>query len=246
MDGLALGRLIREVRRRGHERQSDLSRRTGISQSKISRAEHGRLDRLTYTEVERLCSALEIRLSLDASWRGIEGTRLLDRAHAAIVEHVVETLSGLGWETIIEYSFNHFGDRGSADVVGWHRPLRALVIIEVKSVIADVQDTLAKVDRKVRVVPLLLARERGWAPTWVARLLVVPDRSTVRRVIARHEATFRTVLPARTVEVRQWLVAPDGPLAGVMFLSDSPPRNTGETVGCRGRRSASPGVGPRA
>lgn len=246
MNGLALGQLMREVRRRGHQRQADLSRRTGISQSKISRAEHGRLDRLTYAELERLCAALEIRLNLDATWRGIEGARLLDRTHAAIVEGVVEILSDLGWETILEYSFNHFGDRGSVDVVAWHAARRALVIIEVKSALANMQDTLAKIDRKVRIVPLLLTRERSWTPTFVARLLVVPDASTVRRVIARHEATFRMAFPARTVEVRRWLAAPDRPLAGIMFLSNLSPRNTGTTDRLRNRGDGASRVASRA
>jgi hypothetical protein len=48
--------------------------------------------------------------------------------------------------------------------VGWHAETRTLLIIEVKSRIADVQDLHATMDRKCRVVPGLLAREVAGVP----------------------------------------------------------------------------------
>jgi hypothetical protein len=55
--------------------------------------------------------------------------------------------------------------------------------------------------------------------TSVTRLLVLPDDRTARRRVERHAATFRTALPARTIEVRQWIRRPEGTMNGVLFLS---------------------------
>jgi hypothetical protein len=76
-------------------------------------------------------------------------------------------------------------------------------------------------DRKCRVVPPLVARERGWRAAAIGRLLIVEDRSTARRVVAAHPQTFDTVLPGRTRSARTWVEAPDGPLGAVWFLSST-------------------------
>ena len=36
-----------------------------------------------------------------------------------------------------------------------------------------------------------------------------------------HEGTFATAFPTRTVAVKRWLRAPDGPIAGLVFLTDA-------------------------
>ena len=129
------------------------------------------------------------------------------------------------WEVTVEYSFNHYGDRGSVDIVGWHAETRTLLIIEVKSRIADVQDLHATMDRKCRVVPGLLARKRGWRALNVGRVLVVVDTTTVRRTVLSHAVTFDAALPERTSAVRRWLRRPAGPVAGIWFLPPITPRD---------------------
>jgi len=79
---------------------------------------------------------------------------------------------------------------------------------------------LSTLDRKVRIVPDLLARERGWKGRSVGRVLVVAETAGNRQLARRHEATFASTLPARNVEVRRWLREPVGGLAGVWFLYD--------------------------
>jgi hypothetical protein len=142
-----------------------------------------------------------------------------------------------GWETTAEYTFNHFGDRGSVDVIGWHTAHRALLIVEVKTVLVDVQDVLAALDRKCRVVPPLLARDRGWRARAVGRMLVIRDATAARTVVRRHARTFDSVLPRRATDAREWLRAPGGPIGAVWFMSGT---NVGRTRrGARG--SAAPG-----
>lgn len=111
--------------------------------------------------------------------------RLLDEGHARLVETTVRLLRALGWEVIAEYTFNHYGERGSVDIVAWHPLARILLVVEVKARLADLQGTLARLRAKVRVVPPLLARERGWKPVAVARLLVIADRTAQRDMFLR-------------------------------------------------------------
>jgi hypothetical protein len=154
---------------------------------------------------------------------------LLDDAHAILVDRIVAYLRARGWEVALEVTFNVYGDRGSIDVFAWYNDTRSLLIVEVKSVVADAQGTLAPLDRKVRIAPKL-ARDRGWEPATVSRLLVVGEGRTNRRRVERFERLFDAALPRRGWEVKKWLGARDGPLDGLLFLSDAP-------VGSR-RRSA--------
>ncbi len=134
---------------------------------------------------------------------------------------MVTSTLGPQWRVVAEYTFNHYGDRGSVDIVAWHPGTRILLLIEVKSELDDVQAVMRSMDVRLRLVPGLLARERGWRAAAVASVLVLPAESSARRAVARHEAIFHAALPARTVEVRRWLAAPAGPLRAVWFVADT-------------------------
>ena len=62
---------------------------------------------------------------------------------------------------MVEYTFNHYGERGSVDVVAYHAGHRALLIVEVKTRLTDLQAFLASFGRKLRVVPALVRDDRG-------------------------------------------------------------------------------------
>lgn len=159
-------------------------------------------------------------LSLRIVFQGEALDRLRDRRHAALVDAMVDRLRADGWDVATEVSFNHFGERGSIDILAYHPATRRLLVIEVKTVVPDIGGSLATLDRKVRLAPDL-AQARGWNPRTVARLLVMPEASTVRRRIGSHEATFANAFPARNVEVNRWLRAPVGSLSGLIFLSSA-------------------------
>jgi hypothetical protein len=97
----------------------------------------------------------------------------------------------------------------------------ALLVIEVKSRVFDVQDTIAGLNRKTRIVPGLVARERGRRIASIGRLLVLGEASANRAAVARHPEVFAAALPSRGAVVRGWLREPQGPLAGILFLSDT-------------------------
>ncbi len=159
---------------------------------------------------------MELRLL----WQGEGLDRLLDEGHARLVEWVVRRLTTLGWDVAVEVSFARNGERGSIDVLAFHHGRRALLVIEVKSVTPDMQAMLGGLDRKARLGPAV-ARERGWDPTAVARVLVLGDTRTNRRRLDAHGATIRAALPVGTREITRWVADPTAPApAGVWFVSD--------------------------
>ena len=218
MDPVRFGLAIRALRRRRGWTQAELARRARMSRSAVSRVERGEGDALSVRALTRLCAALGARVSVRALWQGEELDRLLDGDHARLVEWVVARLAAAGWMVVPEVTFHVGGERGSIDVLAWHPETGHLLVVEVKSVVPDVQATLAGVDRKARLAPVV-ARERGWNVRSVSRMLVLPDDRTARRRLKQFAATFERAFPERTVALRQWMAAPDRAVAGVMFVT---------------------------
>ena len=200
-------------------RQGDLSALSRVSQSGISRVERGIAETMSLADLDRIARALNIRLSVDAWWRGGELARLMDAGHAAIVEYIVGLLRAAGWQVLVEYTFNVFGERGSVDIVAWHAERRALLLVEVKTRIADLQEMLSTFARKLRLVPPLLAESEGWRPAVVGRLIVASGTTANRRVIAAHPSTFETTFPLHAHDARRWLRDPTGDLAAVWLVT---------------------------
>jgi transcriptional regulator with XRE-family HTH domain len=221
VDDRRVGRLVRAARLRKGWRQADVETACGVDQTSVSLIEAGRIGGFTVDTVRLVADAVGVVLELWPRMPAADVTRLLDEGHARLVETVLRVLHSHSWETIAEYTFSHYGERGSVDVVAWHAGTGTVLIIEIKTVLLDVQEVLATLDRKCRVVPQLLAKERGWRPAAIGRLVIVEDRSTARRVVATHRATFDSALPARSRRARGWVAAPSGPLAGVWFLSST-------------------------
>lgn len=199
--------------------QSTIAARAGVSQSVYSRVERGLGSNQKVSTMARIATALDADLVVDLRYRGGRVDRLIDRMHASIVEIVVATLRSAAWETIVEYSFNVYGERGSVDVLGWHAASRTLVIIEVKSRLTDLQAMFHALGRKLRLVPAEARRELGWDPLAVGRIVVAPGTSETRTILERHRTIFASTLPAGATEIRQWIRAPHGPIAGVWLLS---------------------------
>jgi transcriptional regulator with XRE-family HTH domain len=231
MDGRHVGRVLRSIREHLGKTQSEVSRDAGVSQGAVSRSERGLIGELSVDVVDRIASALGASLYLDVRYQGGVGGRLLDRVHAALVDHVVASLRA-DWEVLIEYTFNEFGERGSVDVLAWHASTRTLLIVEVKSAFTDLQAMLLSLGRKLRLVPDLVRRERGWDAVAVGRVLVVAGTTSNRAVVAAHPAVFDVSFPARAREVKSWLGAPSGPIAGIWFVS----RDTVPTLRATGQR----------
>lgn len=217
MDDTRLGAAVRVLRSRRGWSQAELSRRAVTSRATVSRVERGLVGRVTLDALRAIGSALGVRLVLDARWQRGDLSRLLDAAHAELVEAVIGVLRRAGWTAVPEVSFSIYGERGSIDVLAWHPGRRALLVVEVKSRIVDVQGLLAGLDRKRRLVPRI-ARDRGWVPAHVGAWLAVGDTRTNRRRLAEHRDTFATVLPRDGRALRRWLRTPDEGTGFIGFL----------------------------
>jgi transcriptional regulator with XRE-family HTH domain len=219
MDALRTGRVLRAIRRHIDLTQAAVAKRAGVSQSVYSRAERGDLTGMTVGTLDRLAASLGASLIIDIRFQGGLADRLVDAAHAALVDVTVGVLRRYGWQVEIEFTFNVFGDRGSVDVLGWHAATRTLLIIEVKSRFTDLQAMLVSLARKLRVVPDLARETRAWDAAHVARIVVAYGSAENRAILARFGSTFDAALPARANVIRRWLRHPDGPLSGVWLMS---------------------------
>lgn len=213
--------MVRDVRRARKLSQAELAVRAGVGRETVSRLERGLVDGLSIGALRAVSRALAMPSIAPLGWRSPEVDRLRDRDHAGLVEGLARLLLASGWTFDPEYTFNYFGERGSVDALACHPERRALLIGEVKTRIWDLQDMLSTLDRKRRVVPALVGRERGWRAQSLGVVLFMPERSTHRHLIERYAATFDSALPDRQVRVRRWLADPAGSLRGIYFLPDS-------------------------
>ena len=219
MDLTRIGLDLRLLRQHRGWTQQRLADEVGVARSSIAAIEGGHAERVALAVLLRVAAALGARLSVRVYWQGEALDRLRDERHAAIVERVLPLLTAEGWIVRTEVSFSEYGERGSIDVLAFHPEVGALLVIEVKSTVPDLQATLSNLDRKTRLAPGL-APALGWEVDSVSRLLVLHENRTARRRVAQHEATFRAALPMRTAAVRRWLRHPDQAIAGILFLTN--------------------------
>jgi transcriptional regulator with XRE-family HTH domain len=228
-DDYQIGRMVRDVRRARGLSQEDVAARAGVSRETISRLERGLVEGIAICHLRAISRAMDMPSIVALGWRSPEVDRLRDKLHAEIVETAAGTLSKSGWNVVPEYTFSVYGERGSVDCLAWHSTRRALLICETKTRIWDLQDLLSALNRKRRLVPELLRRERGWRAESVGIALIMPDISTHRHFIKRHSSTFDAAFPDRQIAVRKWLEAPTGDLRGIWFLPDSRHTDTGKS-----------------
>jgi transcriptional regulator with XRE-family HTH domain len=202
-DDIRIGVWIRLMRRRSGRRQIDVAEEVGVSRQCVSLLERGQISSLGVRTARAVAAAVGIDLPFAPRGRGAQLDRLIDEEHSSMVDLVVRRLSAAGWEAMVEYSFNDYGDRGSVDVLAWHTDGSALLLVETKSELANLQDTCRALDIKARVVPRLVARDRGWHPTVVGVVLVLRESTRERAAVARRAAIFDASFPARTLAIRQ-------------------------------------------
>lgn len=215
-----IGRSIKALRRRRGWRQRELAVRVGTSRQVISRIERDLLDNVDCGLVQRSVEALGGYLRVEVSWQGERLPRLLDRRHATLQEAFVRLLGVLGWLVRAEVSFNHYGDRGRIDVLAWHPSTRTVAVVEIKPEIGDLQDTVGRLDVKVRLAKGIAA-ELGWAAERVVAVLVLEDGTTPRRQVAKFSGILDR-FPLRGRDARAWLRNPAGQVAGAIVFLDPP------------------------
>jgi transcriptional regulator with XRE-family HTH domain len=219
VDDQRVGRVVRALRRRLSWRQDDLANSADCSQGMVSLIERGHLGRVSLPVLRRVIAALDASLVLEVRWRAGALERLLDEDHAALVAVVVQLLGSCGWDARVEVTYSEYGERGSYDILAWHAPARILLVIEVKTHLPSAEATLRKLDEKTRLAAKVALERFDWQPAAVARLLVMPESSTLRRRVGRHSGVFMRTFPVRGTAVRGWIHRPTGAISGLWFLS---------------------------
>src|SRR3712207_98811 len=133
MNSGRLGREIVALRHRRGLRQVDLAAIADIPRSAISLVENDGAGRLQLDQIDRIARALGARVDVCLWWHGERLDRLLDAAHAALVEEIVRRLAKAGWMCETEVTFEVRGERGSMDILAWHPARSVLLVVEVKS-----------------------------------------------------------------------------------------------------------------
>jgi transcriptional regulator with XRE-family HTH domain len=223
MQDQRVGSAIRLIRIRRRLRQADLAALAAVSTATISRVERGHLDTLSLATLRRLAAALDVRLDLVVRWRAGDLDRLLNSAHSRLHEQVAGMFQALPeWLMRPEVSFAIYAERGVIDILAYHRRRRILLVIELKTDIADVNELVGVTDRKRRLA-IRIARELGWPielDTKVGTWVIVAAGRTNRRRIAAHGAMLRAAFPSDGRAMAGWLRDPAGPVHALSIWSN--------------------------
>ncbi len=234
-----VGAAVRVLRVRKAWRQEDLAHRLGVSRQLVSRIERDEIAGVPLGVLQRTAAALDARLNVELAWHGAELERLLDAGHAELQDRVARWLEGVGWRSQVEASFNHYGDRGRYDILAFHPTYGVLAVVEIKTAIGDAQETLGRLDVKVRLARQVAA-ELGWVAHRVVPALVIADRRAQRRHVARHAGLFGR-FEVRGRRALAWLRQPSDSARGLLWflvLTDSHPMSTNAGSRVRNRPNA--------
>lgn len=198
--------------------QRELSRRSGVVQSLLSRIERGQVDDLRLSDVDRLLSALGIRY-----WLGVEpptgfGRRRSDAVHARCSGFVHRRLGAGGWLIEREVEIGSDRSRGWIDILAFHADSGLLLVIEVKTELHD----LGAIERSLnwyRREAWAAARRFGWRPTTVATALLVLQSVVNDARISADRAVFGAAFSGRATQLRG-LIEGSADLRGLRNDSD--------------------------
>ena len=236
MDDQRFGSVVRAVRVKRRWRQQDVAIKAQISPSTVSRIERGHLDTLTLSSVRRVAAALDVRVDLVGRWRAGDLDRLLNAKHSALHEQVARRFRDVHPEWVFEpeVSFSIFGERGVIDILAWHPPTSAVLVIELKTDIVDVNQLVGGVDRKRRLARNV-ARDRGWDAAAASVWVIVSDGRTNRARIDVHRAMLRAAYPMDGRGIRAWLRDPSSPVAALSMWQNGHPGTTTPSLAARRR-----------
>ena len=204
------GATFRAVRIKRGWRQVEVATRARVHRSVVSAVERGHLEQVSIGTLLEMARALEIQVTFGTRWRAGELDRLISgrhsRLHEAVAAWFATTLPD--WILAPEVSFSIFGERGIIDILAWHPGRRALLVIELKTDLADVNELIGSMDRRRRLA-WDIAKDRGWEPLSVSTWVLVAGGRTNRARISAHRTLLRTAFPVDGRTVVGWLRRPD-------------------------------------
>ena len=222
MDDQRVGAAFRAARIKRRTRQVDVGAAAKSSRASVSRVERGHFDTVSLRTIRAIAAVLDIRLELLPRWRGGDLDRMLNARHSALHEAVARAFKSRfpDWTLAPEVSFSIWGERGVIDILAWHAGRQALLVIELKTDIADANEMVGTIDRKRRLAAQV-ARERGWDAATVSVWVVVAQSRTNRRRLAVHAAMLRAAFPHDGRSIRVWLRHPDRPIAAMSMWGEA-------------------------
>jgi transcriptional regulator with XRE-family HTH domain len=218
VDDLRVGSALRAIRIRKRLRQKDVAASARVSPTIVARIEHGRLANVSVGSVRLVAHALDARVDMFVRWQGGDLGRLINARHSAMHEAIARSFAAQeDWRAEPEVSFSFYGERGVIDVLAWNAMAGALLVIELKTELVDVNELMGSLDRKGRLAAEI-ARQRGWRPASVSTWVVLADSRTNRRALASHETVLRAKFPDDGRVVRGWLRHPAREMHALSFL----------------------------
>lgn len=151
-----------------------------------------------------------------------------DLVHAAMGEIEARKLAANGYQVALDEPYQHYQFAGRADLLAWDLEARALLHLENKSRLADLQDVAGSYNAKRPYLPAVLGDRlgvgpRGWAT--VTHALVVLWSSEVLHVLRVRAATFRALCPSPIDPFEAWWSGsppPAGARSSLVMLDPSP------------------------
>lgn len=255
MDERRVGRSLHVLRRARRISQAEVAARAGTSQASVSAIERGHWASMSCRTLARVFDVLEADVDVLVRYRSGEIDRLLDEGHSRIVSGVAQMLRGWGWRVEPEVTFNHFGDRGSIDLLAMHDTPTVVLVVEAKTRITSAEETLRRLDTKNRLAERVAGDRFGLCPRAVMGLLAVRDSTANRARIAGLEPLYGPAFPCRGRVLTSTLRHPAAAVAasggingptrlgraavlpdGLMFVRDiSPADETRQRQRARGR-----------
>ena len=194
--GEVLARTVRTTRLRLRWTQRELSRRSGVTQSQISRIERLKLPDVRLATIDRLLAAMGVRyrVSIDLPW--LDQQAQDDFVHALCSGHVGRRLTPDGWLIAREVEIGDGRSRGWIDMLAFHPASGWLLVIEIKTEIRDV----GRIERSMNWYQreaVAAAKRLGWRPRRTGKALLVLLSTANERTLGLNRDLLANAFPQR-------------------------------------------------
>jgi transcriptional regulator with XRE-family HTH domain len=200
-----IGAAVLDERRRRGWSVRDLASRARVSATTVNGIEAG--ERASLDVYSRLLVVLGLSLSLGpGDGHGRRGPLVGDLVHSAMGEMEARLLASLGYELAIDHPYQHYQFAGRADVLAWHRDRGALLHLENRTRLPDLQEAAGSFNAKCQYLAPVLARQIGLG-RFVSQTHVMVGlwSSEVIHAVKRRPATIRALAPDGDTRLEAWL-----------------------------------------